>query len=201
MKNNAIALTHPVRLPVVGKYIGQLLLVLALLTVVPLVVALVFGDYTVALSYTTILVLQLAISVPASRMAAPTRIQANEARVITRIENSEYEHICIELGLEDTIVPARTIGGYLADMFEGHDPLVLSTMIRDEARAFSFVAPKQDAGPIGDLGLPQDSRVVCIYRDDKFILPDDDTSLKIGDEVVLITHRRNVEKLTSRWAH
>lgn len=122
------------------------------------------------------------------------------ARVVTLIENPEYEHICIELGLEDTIIPARTIGSYLSDMFEGHDPLVLSTMIRDEARVFSFVTRPDDAGPISDLNLPRESRLVCLYREDKFILPEQDTSLKIGDEVVIITTRQNLEQLSMRWA-
>jgi len=122
------------------------------------------------------------------------------ARVITRIEEPEYEHICIELGLEDTIIPDRTIGSHLADMFEGHDPLVMSTMIRDEARAFSFVAREKDAGPINDLDLPTESRIICLYREDKFILPVHDTKLKSGDEVVIITHRRNLNNLAERWA-
>lgn len=121
------------------------------------------------------------------------------ARVVTRIDNPEYEHICIELGLEATIIPARTIGRYLADMFEGHDPLELSTMIRDEAWAFSFVAREEDVGLISDLGLPGESRVVCLYRDDKFILPERETSLKAGDEVVILSHRRNMATLAKRW--
>ncbi len=37
-------------------------------------------------------------------------------RVVTRIEDPELEHICLELGLEDTIIPARTIGRFLADI-------------------------------------------------------------------------------------
>ena len=60
-------------------------------------------------------------------------------RVVTRVEDPEFEHICLELGLEDTIVPARTIGRYLADMFAGHDMLELSAMLKDEARVFAFV--------------------------------------------------------------
>ena len=122
------------------------------------------------------------------------------ARVITRIEDPEFEHICIELGLEDTIIPVRTIGGYLADMFEGHDPLVLSTMFRDEARAFSFVVRDEEHGPLGALELPDKSRVVCLYRDDKFILPDAETVLEVGDEVIIITHRENLAELRNRWS-
>jgi len=122
------------------------------------------------------------------------------SRVITSIETPEYEHICIELGLSDTIIPARTISSYLADMFEGQDPLVLSTMIRDEARVFSFVTQDEDVGPISELNLPSESKVVCIYRDNKFILSEEKTDLEVDDEVVVITHRRNLEILSERWA-
>ena len=121
-------------------------------------------------------------------------------RVVTKIEDPELEHICIELGLEDTIIPARTIGRFLADMFEGLNPLELSTMIRDEAREFSFVAPPKDEGPITNLELPKLSRVACIYRDSKFTLPSDDFKLKVGDEVVLIAHRDCLEQLQKRWS-
>ena len=66
-------------------------------------------------------------------------------RTVTKIVDQEFEHICIELGLDDTIIPARTIGRFIADIFEGKDPLELSTMIRDEARVFSFVIHEADS--------------------------------------------------------
>ena len=120
-------------------------------------------------------------------------------RVVTKIDDPEFEHICIELGLEDTIIPSRTIGRHLADLFEGQDPLELSTMIRDEARAFSFVAHDQDAVAIKDLKLPDECRIVCVYREGKFLMPDEDTKLKVDDEVVIITHRKNLPALEERW--
>ncbi len=117
-------------------------------------------------------------------------------RVVAKIDDPEFEHICLELGLEDTIIPARTIGRHLADMCEGRDPLELSTMIRDEARVVSFVVHDAQQGPVADLHLPAYSRVVCIYRDDKFILPDADFGLKTDDEVIIVTGRDSVEDLT-----
>jgi trk/ktr system potassium uptake protein len=120
-------------------------------------------------------------------------------RVVTRIEDPEFEHICIGLGLEGTIVPTRTIGRYLADMFAGHDPLELSAMIKDEARVFSFVVKEGEAGTIAALDLPKDSRVVCCYRNGKFRLPEPDDELRADDEVVVITHSRNVSELKERW--
>lgn len=121
-------------------------------------------------------------------------------RVVTRIEDPSYEHICIELGLKDTIIPSRTIGRFLADMFEGRDPLELSTMIRDEARAFAFVAREQDEVEIRELNLPESSRVICIYRNGKFLMPHGDTRLKAEDEVVIITHRNDLSELVERWS-
>lgn len=119
-------------------------------------------------------------------------------RVVTKIVDSEFEHICTELGLEDTIIPSRTIGRYLADMFEGHDLLELSTMIRDEARIFSFIAHKDQEGSLSELTLPSPSRVICLYRDDKFIVPDNQTAIKADDEIVIITHQKNLKELQDK---
>lgn len=121
------------------------------------------------------------------------------ARVVTKIEGPEFEHICIELGLEDTIDPALTIGRYLADMLQGQDLLELSALVKDEARVFSFVAREDDAMAISALDLPDESRVICLYSDDKFRFPEPDTKLQVGDEVVVLTHSRNLAKLQQRW--
>ena len=42
-------------------------------------------------------------------------------------------------------------------------------------------------------------RVLLKYRDEKFMLPEPDRKLKRGDEVMIITHSRNIEKLHERW--
>lgn len=121
-------------------------------------------------------------------------------RVVTKIDDAEFEHICLELGLEDTIIPARTIGRHLADLCEGRDPLELSTMIRDEARAYSFVVRSDQAGPLAELDLPEQTRVICVYRQDRFILPQAETQLKAEDEVVLLTQRDRLEALKAHLA-
>jgi trk system potassium uptake protein TrkA len=38
-------------------------------------------------------------------------------RVVTKIDDFEFEHICRELGLEDVIVPSRTVGRFLAERY------------------------------------------------------------------------------------
>ena len=121
-------------------------------------------------------------------------------RVVTKIDDPAFEHICLELGLEDTIIPARMMGWHLADMSEGRDPLELSTMIRDDARAYSFVVRDEHAGPLDAFDLPDQTRVICIYREDRLIFPDEDTRLKSEDEVVLLTHRDRLDELKKKLA-
>lgn len=121
-------------------------------------------------------------------------------RVVTSITDLEFEPVCQELGLEDTIVPARTISRYLADMLAGVDVLELRTAIRDEARLFSFSATAEDAGGVEELDLPDEARVVWFYRKGEFHLADGSTTLKADDEVVIATHSKNLEALRERWS-
>lgn len=122
-------------------------------------------------------------------------------RVVTRIEDPAYEHICIELGLEDIIVPDYTIARYLADMCAGQNPLELSAVIKGDARVFSFVAGEQDEGLIADLELPDRSRLMFLYRKEKFVLPDADSKLQKDDEVVIIADVDAFPELKARWHH
>lgn len=41
----------------------------------------------------------------------------------------------------------------------------------------------------------------CCYRDGRFILPEEDFELYVDDEVVVITHSRNLPALETRWGH
>lgn len=122
------------------------------------------------------------------------------ARVIVKIEDPQFEHICMELGLGDTIIPVQTTARYLADMFQGLDLLELSAMIKDDARVFSFVMPSDKKHSVADLKLPDEARVICVYRNGKFLLPDAETTLQGKDEVVVVTHSRHLPDLRERWS-
>jgi len=120
-------------------------------------------------------------------------------RVITRVEDPEFEVICSELGLEDTIVPSRTIGRYLADTVEGIDVLELSSFVKAGARLFEFIAGPGDEGAIADLDLPSGARVICAYRDGAFHHADPSGRIVEGDEVVILTDASALPALRERW--
>ncbi len=121
-------------------------------------------------------------------------------RVIPRIDSRDFEDLCQELGLDEAVVPDRTIGRYLADVVQGVDALQLRTLIKGEARFFSFIASSDDEGPVQDLALPDEASVVCLYREgEEFELADPETKIEADDEVVILAHSRHLETLTERW--
>ena len=120
------------------------------------------------------------------------------SRVITRIEQQEFEHVCLELGLVDTIVPEVTLARHLADVMEGRDPLELSATLGADARLISFVLREDEGGPIENLELPGDSRVICLYRDEELIFAKPELELKKGDQVVVLARTEDADELRDR---
>ena len=120
-------------------------------------------------------------------------------RVVTSIGDPQFEIICHELGLKDTIIPSRTISRYLEDMVAGGENVELSTAIKDEARFFTLIAKEENAVAATDLKLPAGAKVVCYYRDGKFLHADEETTFRIGDEIVILTHSKNMQALQERW--
>lgn len=120
-------------------------------------------------------------------------------RVVPQIHDPEYEHLCNELGLSETIIPDHTIARTLADSVEGRDIMGLSTMIRGDIHFYSFAVTKEEEGPAAHLHLPEKTRPICVYRDDDYFLPDQQTTLREDDEVVLITHTEALDQLKQRW--
>jgi trk system potassium uptake protein TrkA len=120
-------------------------------------------------------------------------------RVITSIENTDLVQLCRELGLEDTIIPVWAMSRHLDNMVRGLDNINLSTLLKGEARFFTFTAGEDDAVGASELGLPKDAKVIFYYRDNKFHLADDDTKLRKGDEIVILTHIKNIPDFNERW--
>lgn len=83
--DTVLALSYAVRVPVVLKYFGQLALVLACLTLIPLLVALWYEDYRFAVRLLAVVIGAGVAGAAFSRLPAPARLQVNEALVITAL--------------------------------------------------------------------------------------------------------------------
>ncbi len=78
-------LSYAVRPWVVIKYLGELSLALAVLTLAPLAVSLGYGEAGAAWRYLAVMALLAALWLLGRRVRAPALIQVNEALVITAL--------------------------------------------------------------------------------------------------------------------
>ncbi len=85
MVKQATELRYAVRFHVIFKYFGQLCLVLAALTLVPLVMAMIFGDTLISRRYVVVIIGLAALGAGLSRLRSPARVQANEGMVLVAL--------------------------------------------------------------------------------------------------------------------
>ena len=78
----AAELRYAVRFRVLFKYFGQLCLVVAVLSLVPLVVSLLFGEFYLSLRYAAAILILAGLGIGLGRLRSAARIQVNEAMVL-----------------------------------------------------------------------------------------------------------------------
>ncbi|MFA5701537.1 MAG: TrkA family potassium uptake protein [Desulfuromonas sp.] len=120
--------------------------------------------------------------------------------VVVQIHDLDYLNICRELHLEHTVTPSKTISRYLADTVSGVDILELSSIIKYEARFLTVQITADNKGKIDTFDLPKEARIIGIYRDNQFLIPDSDTNLQENDEALILTHSKHLSELTERFA-
>jgi len=85
LEQGIAALTYAVRPRAVGHYLGQLFVVLAALTVAPLLVSLWYGEYAFTWRLGAVIAVLLLTGWPLMRLPTPPHIQANEALVLVAL--------------------------------------------------------------------------------------------------------------------
>lgn len=119
--------------------------------------------------------------------------------IITCIQDEDLLPLCEELGIEDIIIPDRTMSQYIDNMVRGLHTVEISTLLRGDARFFSFIADEDDAVQVSEMELPDRSKVMYYYRDGAFFFADQETQLRPGDEVVILTSSEHLVDLSKRW--
>ncbi|MCA9139033.1 MAG: TrkH family potassium uptake protein [Planctomycetales bacterium] len=83
MRHTSTELSYPVRWAVVAKYLAQLCLVIAALTAVPAVVAVLVAEYQSFAAFTIVTLMLTSVGLLGSRIDTPATIQTNEALLIS----------------------------------------------------------------------------------------------------------------------
>ena len=85
MSKQSIELSYAVRLRVIGKYFGQLSLVVAMLTLVPLAVAFGTREFDVALRYGVVIAILASGGSLLAKLRPTRRVQTNEAMILAAL--------------------------------------------------------------------------------------------------------------------
>jgi trk system potassium uptake protein TrkA len=126
-------------------------------------------------------------------------------RVVIVIQEEDYEALCSELGLTETLIPLRYISRQLTELTKRHPGPVPEEVIKHDAIIRSVHI---GTGGIGteQLGLPKKSRVVAFYRGEALMFPEPDTVFDEDDELVILAPEgsgdaldRRLDELNEQW--
>ena len=128
----------------------------------------------------------------------------NVPKVMTRIENDDLFGMLDELGIDNTISPQQVVASRIISYVRalsnsiGSNVQTLYKLVGDKVEALEFAAKKQEniyGKPLKELRIKKDCLVACIIRRDEVLIPNGSSVIQLGDSVVVVTTRRNLEDL------
>jgi trk system potassium uptake protein TrkH len=149
MTSGAATLSHPVRLRVLALYLGQLSLMMAALSIVPLGVALWFGDPGSAWRFGVVIVVMATLGVIAIRSRTPHQIQINEALLVVGLAFALLP-LPLTLPLSASGLPYPDV---LFETVSAITTTGLTTLESVEARSPTFLFTRAWMQWIGGLGI------------------------------------------------
>ena len=128
----------------------------------------------------------------------------NVRKAITQIENDELLGMLDELGIDNVISPQQVVASQIISYARalsnsiGSNVQTLYQLVDNQVEALEFIAKKQErlyGRPLKDLSIKNDCLVACIIRDNQVIIPDGNSRIELGDSVVVVTTRKNLDDL------
>ena len=118
-------------------------------------------------------------------------------RVIARVNAPRNEEIFDRMNIE-TVSTTSLISRLIKEQLSVGELIHLYTLRRGTVNLVEIDLPpdgKPHRGRVGDLDLPGESALVCIFRNDETIIARDSTRLHPGDQVIALTRPELEEEL------
>lgn len=133
---------------------------------------------------------------------------ANKMKVrktFTQIKSDDLYGMLDELGINNIVSPKNIVSdritSYIRAMANkrGSNVRTLYRLVNDQVEAVEFLARrKQDKiydKPLKDLKIKKNCLVACIIRQNEVIIPDGNSCIKIGDNIIVVTTHKNFDDL------
>ncbi len=133
---------------------------------------------------------------------------ANKKKVkkaIAQIKNEELLEMYEELGVRNAVSPkhiaAERIVGYVRAIANsrGSNILTLYQLVNNRVEALEFLAKKESSiyhKPLRELKIKKNCLIAGIIRDSQVIIPDGNSQIQLGDNVIVVTTHKNFDDLT-----
>ena len=134
---------------------------------------------------------------------------ANKMKVkktITEIKSAELYGMLDELGIKNNVSPKEIVADRiisyiraLANTRGSSNLLTLYRLVNNQVEALEFYAKKPERfydKPLRELNIKENCLIACIIRHNTVIIPDGNSTIKLGDNVIVVTKNKNYDDLT-----
>lgn len=129
----------------------------------------------------------------------------NVRKSITQIKSDELQGMLDELGIKNNVSPKDVVASRIISYIRalantrGSNVLTLYRLVNNQVEALEFYAKKQERiydKPLKELKIRENCLIACIIRQNTVIIPNGDSCIKLGDNVIVVTKNKNYDDLT-----
>ncbi|MBO5286998.1 MAG: Trk system potassium transporter TrkA [Clostridia bacterium] len=129
----------------------------------------------------------------------------NVTKTITQIKSEDLYNMLGELGIKNNVSPKKIVADRIISYIRalankrGSNVLTLYRLVNDQVEALEFLAKKQEKfynKPFKDLKIKENCLIACIIRENEVIIPDGNSFIQLGDNVIVVTTHKNFDDLT-----
>lgn len=136
---------------------------------------------------------------------------ANKKKVkktITQIKNEELYGMLDELGINNSVSPKHIVAGKIISFIRalantvGSNVLTMYQLVNNQVEALEFLAKHPESfydTPLRELKIKDNCLIACIIRKNEIIIPDGNSEIKMGDNVVVVTTHKNFGDLNEMF--
>lgn len=129
----------------------------------------------------------------------------NVRKTITQIKSDDLYGMLDELGINNNVSPTQVVASMIISYIRalantvGSNVLTLYRLVNNQVEALEFSAKKKERfynKPLKELRLKKNCLIGCIIRKNEVIIPNGDSEIQLGDNVVVVTTHKNFGDLT-----
>ncbi len=130
----------------------------------------------------------------------------NVRKTITQIKSDDLFGMLDELGINNIVSPKNIVADRVISYIRaiankrGSNVLTLYRLVNDQVEALEFLAKRKAdkiyEKPLKELKIKKDCLIACIIRQNEVVIPDGNSCIKIGDNVIVVTTHKNFDDLT-----